>query len=279
MKPFQRQFWKFSWHEMGTIDVPEMIDYVLNATQEESLHYIGHSQGTTTFFVMASMRPEYNSKIRGAHLLAPAAFLSHMQSPLIRTLEPLNNLAEVVFNLLGSGELMATGDLISLAGEGTCKLTSTTELLCSNLLFLIVGFNSDQFNASLLPEIIKRTPAGASVKQILHFVQEVRSDKFSQYDYGQFGNMMKYGSRDAPEYPLSNVSAPLYLYYGKNDWLVDRRDVKKLKKHLSNIKFDYLIPYPKWNHVDFLFAKNVKKMLYNIVLANMRKSDKEEGIK
>lgn len=44
MKPFQRQFWKFSWHEMGTIDVPEMIDYVLSETQEKDLHYIGHSQ-------------------------------------------------------------------------------------------------------------------------------------------------------------------------------------------------------------------------------------------
>lgn len=202
-----------------------------------------------------------------------------MQSPLIRTLAPLNNLAEVALNLLGSGELMATGDLISLAGENTCKLHSMTGMMCSNLLFLMVGFNSDQFNVSLLPEITKRTPAGASVKQILHFIQEVRSNKFAQYNHGTLGNMAKYGTKDPPQYPLSNVSAPLYLYYGKNDWLVDPRDVKKLKKHLSNIKFDYLIPSPLWNHVDFLFAMNAKKMLYDIVLANMKKSDKEGGIK
>lgn len=279
MKPFQRQFWKYSWHEMGAIDIPEMIDYVLNQTQEETLHYIGHSQGTTTFFVMNSVRPEYNSKIRGAHLLAPAAFMSNMNSPLIKTLAPLSSFAEVAFNILGSGELLATGDLLSLAGEATCRAHAMISELCSNLLFLFVGFNSDQFNSSLIPEITKTSPAGVSVRQMLHFVQEVHNHKFAQYDYGRFGNMMRYGTRDPPDYNLKNVTAPVYLYYGNNDWLVSRKDVKKLKRVLPNIKFSYLLPFANWNHIDFLWAKNVKTELYDIVISNMRKSDNKPGIK
>jgi len=46
-----------------------MIDYVLAATGESSLHYIGHSQGTTSFFVMGSLRTEMNAKIRTMHAL------------------------------------------------------------------------------------------------------------------------------------------------------------------------------------------------------------------
>lgn len=37
----QKQFWTFSWHEIGMYDVPESIDYVLNVTKQEKLHYVG----------------------------------------------------------------------------------------------------------------------------------------------------------------------------------------------------------------------------------------------
>lgn len=37
-------FWKFSWDEIGNIDLPTMIDYVLEQSGKSRLHYIGHSQ-------------------------------------------------------------------------------------------------------------------------------------------------------------------------------------------------------------------------------------------
>lgn len=80
----RKQFWSFSWHEIGMIDLPTMIDYVLEKTNYEKLHYIGHSQGTTSFFVMASERPEYNNKILSMQALAPVAYMSNLRSPLLR---------------------------------------------------------------------------------------------------------------------------------------------------------------------------------------------------
>lgn len=58
---------------MGTRDLPAMIDYVLNYTKQQTLHYIGHSMGTTTLFILLSMKPEYNSKINLGICLAPIA--------------------------------------------------------------------------------------------------------------------------------------------------------------------------------------------------------------
>jgi lysosomal acid lipase/cholesteryl ester hydrolase len=40
--------------------------------------------GTTMFYVLCAERPEYNSKIRAMFSLAPIAFMSHMESPLIQ---------------------------------------------------------------------------------------------------------------------------------------------------------------------------------------------------
>ena len=63
-----------------------MIDYVLSYTKQKTMHYIGHSMGTTTLFTLLSMRPEYNAKIKLGICLAPVAiwkevspFLEHFR--------------------------------------------------------------------------------------------------------------------------------------------------------------------------------------------------------
>lgn len=92
----RKNFWSFSWHEIGTIDLPAMIDYVLDATKFAKIQYIGHSQGTTTFFVMCSERPEYNDKIILMNALAPVAYVSNIKSPVIRVFTPFLNSIEVL---------------------------------------------------------------------------------------------------------------------------------------------------------------------------------------
>ncbi|KAH0949508.1 hypothetical protein HN011_007074, partial [Eciton burchellii] len=73
MTIYDHKFWQFSFHEMGMMDLPTMLDYVLNYTQEKSLNYIGYSMGTTTLFILLSMKPEYNAKLKVAICLAPVA--------------------------------------------------------------------------------------------------------------------------------------------------------------------------------------------------------------
>lgn len=65
-----------------------MIDYVLNYTKSETLHYIGHSMGTTVLFALLSTKPEYNAKIRLGICLAPIAFWKEV-SPIAKFLSNL----------------------------------------------------------------------------------------------------------------------------------------------------------------------------------------------
>jgi hypothetical protein len=51
------------------IDLPAMIDFVLSITEQRDLHYVGHSQATTSFFVGASLQAHLNNKIRTMHAL------------------------------------------------------------------------------------------------------------------------------------------------------------------------------------------------------------------
>ncbi|CAB0017116.1 unnamed protein product [Nesidiocoris tenuis] len=73
LSPHDPRFWDFSFHEHGVYDLPAMVDFILMKSGEPRLTYVGHSMGTTVFFVFASARPEYNKKISAAVLLAPVA--------------------------------------------------------------------------------------------------------------------------------------------------------------------------------------------------------------
>lgn len=62
-----------------------MIDKILSVTKLDKLLYIGHSMGSTTFFVMLSEKPEYNEKIVAFIALAPAVYLGTIK-PLVQVL-------------------------------------------------------------------------------------------------------------------------------------------------------------------------------------------------
>jgi pimeloyl-ACP methyl ester carboxylesterase len=74
---------------MGTYDLPAEIDYILATTGQKKLYYIGHSMGTTMFFVMMSQRPEYNEKIYVMLAFAPVAFFTPSKNPVVHFVQTM----------------------------------------------------------------------------------------------------------------------------------------------------------------------------------------------
>lgn len=79
---------------MGMYDLPAMIDYTLKETGQKQIFYIGFSQGTTQFWILMSLRPEYNRKIKLMSALAPVAYTGHIGGAL-RPLSFIGNLFRV----------------------------------------------------------------------------------------------------------------------------------------------------------------------------------------
>lgn len=179
--PKKAAFWEFSFHEIGTIDIPAKIDYILATTGQPKLHYAGHSQGTTAFFAMGAERPEYNAKILSMHALSPVAYMSHVRTPFLLSIAPFVFYYEWTWKMLGVRELFPAQKQMDKGGQKQCEKDSPYAFICYNVIFLLAGYNSEQLDKDLLPEIMEVTPAGASVNQIIHFAQEVMSGKFRQY--------------------------------------------------------------------------------------------------
>jgi len=270
LDPNRSKFWQFSFHEIGIYDVPNMIDYVLNETSSEKLQYIGHSQGTITFWIMCSERPEYCDKIISMNALAPVAFLDYIRSPLIKVITFLIKNFSHMISLIGPNEFLPNSEFISLVGRLFCKDGAMTQDICENIIFAITGYNPEQMNKTMLPVMVGHTPAGASTKQIIHFSQLNRSGKFRQYDFGYIKNMMKYGSLSPPDYHLERVTAKVAIHYSTNDWLADPRDIEKLHQKLANPIGKFLVDDHEFNHLDFVWGIDARPFCYERVVTIMR---------
>ncbi|EDS37576.1 lysosomal acid lipase [Culex quinquefasciatus] len=270
LDPKSKQFWDFSFHELGVYDLPAMVNYILQATNSEKLHYVGHSQGTTQFFVLTSSRPEYNEKFSSVHLSAPVAFLDHATTPAIYLVNRVDELMAAsqlmqIYNLFGRGHPKSYMDTIAFASR-TGYLPPG--LILTNIWYFI-GYH-DSINRTLLPDILETTPAGASVLQLLHYIQIYNAKRFQQFDYGPEENLRRYNSTIPPEYPLHRITTPIHLYTSDYDNFNQPQDVDQLTRRLPNVALKFKVPVARWNHLDFFFDVDAHH-LYRVMLGAMAK--------
>ncbi|VVC24403.1 Partial AB-hydrolase lipase domain,Serine aminopeptidase, S33,Alpha/Beta hydrolase fold [Cinara cedri] len=276
--PQNEEFWNFSFHEMGIYDMPATIDYILERTNRSQLNYIGHSMGTCIFFVMCSVLPEYNYKIRVQISLAPVAYIHHMTSTL-NSLAPYANQIEKASNWISHGAFLPQNAASKLVNKYLCGEDASNSLLCKKyIVYKLFGEDSVQFDMSLLPIILGHNPAGTSVKTLMHFAQEIRTKNFQQFDHGKEENIKIYNCSHPPKYNLSNVIAPVAFYYAQNDIIADPKDVIELYSHLPNRLGLNLIEFDQFNHVDFLYSKNIIDMVYQSVLNTISTTEFEDWV-
>nr|CAD7577381.1 unnamed protein product [Timema californicum] len=173
--------------------------------------------------------------------------------------------------MIGVYEFLPNSEFLTLVGGVFCKDDAITQKLCGNVLFLMCGFNQDQLNTTLLPVIMGHLPAGSSTNQLLHYAQGINSAKYRQFSYGMIKNLATYGSLTPPDYDLSKITAPVFLHWSDNDWMADTKDVRELQSKLPNVKGSIRVPLATFNHLDYMWAIDVKPLLYDTVLENMKK--------
>ncbi|XP_075144721.1 lipase 3-like [Haematobia irritans] len=254
-------FWRFSWHEVGVLDIATMIDHILVTTGESAIHYVGHSQGTTVFFVLMSERPEYNEKIKTGHLLAPVAFMGHMKTPWAKYTRRFISRPNRLTRILDTTEVMHL-TFYSELHSVFCTHHPVLEFLCQNLMYLVNDErDTGHMNKTVSAHLSETHPAGASTTQVLHYMQEYETGRFSQYDHGLEQNRKKYNRDTPPDYDVTRITSTLFFYYSDADTLADVQDVEYLASLLPNHPTMTHFPGDLMEHGEFNWHIQVKELI------------------
>lgn len=143
LSPAMQTFWEFSLDEIGQIDVPAKIDFILKETNSQSLHYVGYSQGTAVFMIFISSKPEYSAKLKSTHLLAPAIYLCHMQSSFPLLVSPFFGRPNELSSIYGTLPVYELYALMRSIVPAICK---QYESECVNILNFVGGWDSPYLN-------------------------------------------------------------------------------------------------------------------------------------
>lgn len=112
------------------------------------------------------------------------------------------------------------------------------------------------------------------MKQGIHYVQLMRSGGFRQFDYeNDEANRNKYGHSIPPSYNLTQITAPVNLFYSMNDNTATLENVIQLKSKLPNVKLSYVIPMNNFGHVDFTYSRYVKQVLNDPLINLINKNN------
>lgn len=279
LNPERNEFWQFSYDEMAKYDLPTMLTYALEVSCEGDLLFVGHGLGTTTFMAMHHYHPEVADFVRLANFLSPMAYMSHMKGP-ISWIASQEGALELFFNLFGWGELLPSNLIMDCLASAFCPHTDdgtsvcdNHENFCSNIIFLLSGFDCAQQNVTLVDRIMHHTPAGTSSVTLLHYLQGIKSGEFQGYDWGnEHDNILHHGMSGVPTYKLWDVNSPIALYVaGDNDWMAQPEDTIQTTNELPFVVpgMIHQVEYEKWAHVDFVFGIDAKQYVYDDVIANL----------
>ena len=117
------------------------------------------------------------------------------------------------FRAFSIGEILAPS---KSARMSTARFCYWVPYLCEAMLASVMG-NEDQdhVNTTRVPVYFGHSPSGTSAKNLVHFLQMAKANRFQKFDYGHRGNMLMYNSSTPPEYNLKNIHTPIVLMSGK----------------------------------------------------------------
>ena len=249
---------------MGIYDLPSMIDYIKLKTKVEKITYFGHSQGTIQIFAAMSIIPEYfNLNINGIIALGPVSAIANIGSNFLSLVAKTK--LDYILSYLGMNEFLPS---INALNELISILCYKLQIVCDGILDLVADSNPGDDDQDKFDVFISHFPSGTSIKDLMHFAQNIRNKNFSQFDYGTKQNMVIYGKEVAPEYDLSKILNKVCLFVGKDDRLATVADNRILRDKFSSIgKLVWYKEYDNMGHLtffvprDFTYNNDIKNCL------------------
>jgi lysosomal acid lipase/cholesteryl ester hydrolase len=242
-------YWDWTAVEIGKYDLAAFVRHVKDASKQQKVALVGHSQGGTIALAMLATNPGFEKDISLAVCIAGTGGSFSKQSWIMN---------------------VVTAEWFGRALEkiGVYYALDSRSVYLSKLFtavpYLGYLFSRDRFDPTIngddwlsIAYYVTKTPGGTSVKNLRFLGTVGREDKkIRMMDYGGERNMRLYGTEEPPVLNYSNIRTKVAVFGGMYDKLFTKEDTEHLgsilpKEQLMFIKSDY-----KVDHLGFTLSGN-----------------------
>lgn len=268
MTPHQREFWDFSWQEMGESDVPAHFSYIHRITRNKKINYVGHSQGTTQMFAGLSdpiSRAKISPYLGTFYAMAPVLSLAHNRQGVV----PIANIG------IPTADELARALSLGYLGIGKCHINEAkyikkvTKCTRSPFSCQLPYWPNNAYPMILNPRTIAKIDllgnSGVSLRSFLHYGQNIQCWKkkipcFRKFDFGKKKNLIRYGTEKPPLYDLDIITDRVRFFCGTGDLLASMQDCLLDAELLKNANIE-VEKIKHWGHQSFISNKNARLVL------------------
>ncbi|KAK3898202.1 putative lysosomal acid lipase cholesteryl ester hydrolase [Staphylotrichum tortipilum] len=255
--PSSLKFWNFSIDQFAFHDIPDSISYILDTTGQESLSYIGFSQGTAQAFASLAVHPKLNDQVNVFIALAPAMSPAGLSNGVVDALVKAS--PQVLFLLFGRRSILSSATM----WESILYPPLFAKVIDLGLSFLF-NWRTENISTSQKLAAYPHLYSFTSTKSVVHWFQIIRNKSFQMYDDDPPPMLRNSGNKytKVAKYPTRNIKTPIVLVYGGSDSLVD---IKAMLRELPSQTVANEIPH--YEHLDFLWARDVHEQVFQHVFA------------
>lgn len=232
--------WTFD--DYAKYDLPAVIDYIIDHTDSEEVHWVGHSMGGMLFYALAGSLDYSNKIASGTTLASPIDF------PKPRMMERLGSL---LHGLPIAARLRASGVI-------TRFLVSGFRLFPKEIEYFL--YNPDNLTENTLYKAVTLASAGTSSRVLTQFpkwfVNESWMDESQRVDYRA---------------GISSISVPSLIIAGAADRLSPPQHIKSGYKDLGTTEKRFVIAgkisgyQEDYSHIDLVFGSNARDEIFPLI--------------
>ncbi|ODV92073.1 hypothetical protein CANCADRAFT_82015 [Tortispora caseinolytica NRRL Y-17796] len=265
--PSQTQFWNFCIDDFALYDIPNSIDFILNATGCKSLAYIGFSQGSAQAFASLSIHPELNRKVSAFIAIAPAMSPPGLSNKIADSLMKASPM--LLFLLFGRKAI--------LSSTMFWQYLVTPELFIRVIdvaLYTLFNWKSKHITHKQKLIAYFHLYSTTSVKSVVHWFQVLKNQCFQMYDDDPSATIsLRKGFYEVTKFPTKNITTPITLIYGEIDSLANPGHMAANLPTGTDVR-----AVPDHEHLDLIWGDDVDKVVFPSVFQALEASGSQSPV-
>lgn len=248
LSPSEDAYWNFSIDELARYDVPALIEYVLAATKQEKLCYVGFSQGSAQAFAAFTTNHALTQKVSLFLALAAPPRAKGLSSSYLSALVESN--PRFIYLVFGRHSMLSS--TLMWMKIMSPQLFVWTVDRATDFLF---NWSNSQVSATRKVHLYQHIFSYASVKTVVQWFQLIKLRRLAFYADDTNSN------RVPVEYDLKRLRMPVAVFYGGKDTVID---IDALKEVLpACVKWH---EEPLYEHLDMIWADTAKDVIFPEVM-------------